>query len=85
MAHDILADLQIFLKSKVFFVDIGSQIVEIPLSDLFGSEFCIIDVLLGIFLLKSFHFSPCTLTSLSTFSSYSCDHILSLIPKDMRR
>ena len=36
---DVLAYFEILFEGKVVLVDIGPEVVEVPLSDLFGSEF----------------------------------------------
>jgi hypothetical protein len=36
---DVLTYLEVFFEGEVVFVDIGPEVVEVPLPDLFGSEF----------------------------------------------
>ena len=58
MLYNILTNSLIFLQREVVLADVGPQIVQISLPDLFGGEFFIGYNLLGILELRNFHLSP---------------------------
>ena len=68
MFENIFANYKVLLIAEIVSVDARTKVVEIFLPYLFRSEFLIIEKVLGIFELMSFHFSP----YISTYEETSC-------------